>query len=115
MATINIGLARRGGALLRVEQALAALRTIGGIVPDRWAVRPSDTEPTLVAETRRPLYASAAYEVAKALGQDAIAQWDGAEGQLYGPNAQAWGLFNPAFFLTLDGSRLDTGGLRLAA
>ena len=115
MATLNIGLAVNGGGSIAPEQALAAIRVIGGEHPVRWAVKHSDTEPTLIAETRRPLNTAAAYEVAKFLKQDAIAQWDGRDGELVGPNAAAWGTFNPAFFLTLDGSRLAGADLRLAA
>lgn len=105
-ATVNIGLAVNGGHKLSPEHAIAVLRTVGGVAPLRSSVRVSDTEPTLVAELRSPLHASAAYEVAKRLHQDAIAQWDGREGFLYGPAASAWGEFDPAFFLNLDGSRL---------
>jgi hypothetical protein len=115
MATVNIGLAVNGAGKLNAAQAIAALRTIGGEDPICAAIHDSDTEPTLVAQLARPLNAAAAYEVARSLGQDAIAQWDRGEGQLIGPNAAAWGLFNPAFFLTIDGSRLDAAGLRLAA
>jgi hypothetical protein len=104
--TINIGLACHNGGKVSPEHALAVLRTVGGASPLRSSVRVSDTEPTLIAELRRPLNATAAYEVAKRLHQDAIAQFDGREGHLYGPNAAAWAPFNPAFFVNLDGSRL---------
>jgi hypothetical protein len=53
-----------------------------------------------------PLNATAAYETARFLHQDAIAQFDGDEGQLYGPSADAWGPFDPGQFLTLEGQRL---------
>jgi hypothetical protein len=105
-ATVNIGLAVKDGSRLSSEHALAVLRTVGGVAPLRSSVRVSSTEPTLVAELRSPLHASAAYEVARRLKQDAIAQWDGRDGHLYGPNAAAWGPFDPAFFVNLDGSRL---------
>ena len=105
--TVNIGLAVNGCPPLSPDHALAVLRTVGGVAPLRAAVRQSDTEPTLVVETRSPLHASAAFEVARRLRQDAIAQWDGREGFLYGPAAAAWGDFDPAFFVTLDGSRLS--------
>lgn len=110
---INIGLASRDGPI-PARVALATLSVIGGVAPLHAAVRQSDTEPTLVAELRHPLNASAAYEVARRLNQDAIAQFDGREGYLYGPNAAAWGPFDPAFFLTLDGGRLEQS-LSLAA
>lgn len=103
---VNIGLHANGGGKVRPSEALAALRAVGGAQPIRAEIQHSDTEPTLVVEIARPLYASSAFAVADALRQDAIAQWDGRDGQLYGPNASAWGAFNPAFFLNLDGSRL---------
>lgn len=106
-ATVNIGLAVNGGGSVTPDHALAVLRTVGGVRPLRAAVRQSDSEPTLVAEIDRPLYAAAAFAVADALHQDAIAQFDGRSGDLFGPNAAAWGRFNPTFFLNLDGSRLD--------
>lgn len=115
MATLNIGLARRGKPNLRPDEAIAAVRAIGGQPVLRSSLHDSDSEPTLIVETRRPVYASAAFEIAKRLGQDAIAQWDGRDGQLIGPAAAAWGTFNPAFFLTLDGSRLASADLRVAA
>lgn len=105
-ATVNIGLAVNDGSTIKPTHALAALRAVGGVRALIGRVFCSDTEPTLVAEIDRPLNAAAAYEVARYLRQDAIAQWDGREGDLYGPNAAAWGDFNPAFFLTLDGRRL---------
>jgi hypothetical protein len=103
---INIGLACHNGGKVNPEHALAVLRTVGGVSPLRSAVRVSDTEPTLVVEARGAPTATAAYEVSKRLHQDAIAVFDGREGHLYGPNAAAWGDFNPAFFVNLDGSRL---------
>lgn len=105
-ATVNIGLATSDGPALSPAHALAVLRTVGGANILRASVQPSDTEPTLVAEVSRPLYAASAFAVADALHQDAIAQWDGRDGQLYGPAASAWGEFDPAFFVTLDGGRL---------
>ena len=104
MVTLNVGLASPSG-LIPVERALAALRVVAGWSPRRWALAQSDTEPTLIAEGPT-LGASQAYAVADALKQDAIAVWDGREGDLIGPAAAAWGEFDPSFFLTLDGSRL---------
>lgn len=103
---VNIGLAVNGGGSIPASQAIAALSVIGGEAPLRAAVHVSDTEPTLVAELRRPLTATAADAIARHLKQDAIAQHDGWDGELHGPAKHAWGTFDPAFFLTLDGSRL---------
>jgi hypothetical protein len=115
---INIGLAVNGGPCVDCDRALNLLWTLGGVRVCNKALLWSDTEPTLVVETDKPLYPLAALEIAKALRQDAIAQFDGREGQLYGPNALAWGPFDPGQFLTLSGRRLDgqpTNRLRLAA
>lgn len=106
-ATVNIGLAVRGGGHVSPSHALATLKTVGGARPLRATVQQSDSEPTLVVEIDRPLYAASAFAVADALQQDAIAQFDGRSGDLYGPNASAWGHFDPALFVTLDGHRLD--------
>lgn len=106
-ALVNIGLAVNGGGTIKPHHALAALRAIGGVRTLLARVLQSDSEPTLVAEIVPPLTATNAYAVADYLKQDAIAQWDGREGSLYGPNAGAWGDFNPAFFVTLDGHRLE--------
>lgn len=105
-ATINIGLAVHGGGAVNPDRALALIHSVGGVRPKARAVHLSDTEPTLVVETDRPMFPLAASEVARHLRQDAIAQHDGRDGQLYGPNAGAWGTFDPTLFLTLDGRRL---------
>lgn len=106
MATLNIGLAVRDGRQHSASHAAAVLRIIGGAYVTRAEVHESDTEPTLVAEVRRPLNYTQLFAVARALQQDAVAQWDGSEGHLVGPNAAAWGTFNPAYFLDLKGRRL---------
>jgi hypothetical protein len=105
-ALINVGLALNSGGSLKPAHALAALRAIGGAQVISARVHQSATEPTLVAEVRRPLNATAAYETARFLHQDAIAQFDGSDGQLYGPSSEAWGEFDPSQFLTLEGQRL---------
>lgn len=108
MTLLNIGLAAKGRPNHTPEEALAALRIIGGGRAIRAEVHPSDTEPTLVVEVRSPLYAAALFAVAASLNQDAIAQFDPhSGGQLVGPNASAWGEFDPDQFLTLRGQRLS--------
>ena len=42
-----------------------------------------------------------------ALRQEAIAQFDGEQGGLYGPQAEKWGDFNPEFFIMPDGRRMS--------
>lgn len=106
-AIVNIGLAVNDGTTIKPEHAAAVLRAVGGVRTLLARVEQSDTEPTLVAEITPPLNAAGGYAVAEHLKQDAIAQWDGREGQLYGPNADAWAPFNPEFFVTLDGGRLE--------
>jgi hypothetical protein len=113
-ATVNIGLDSREGRLAAAAVE-AVLRVVGGATILRAAVRQSDSEPTYVAELSRPLNLAAAYEVARQLGQDAIAIWDGRQGDLIGPAADAWGEFNPAFFVNLDGSRLASEEYQRAA
>jgi hypothetical protein len=62
-------------------------------------VRESNTEPTSIIETDRPLTPDEAHELSVELQQDAIAQKVGDAGELYGPKAQEWGPFNPEYFL----------------
>lgn len=104
--TVNIGLKKNTGGKLSPTHALAVLRAIGGVKAILAEVFESDSEPTLVAVVDRQLYASAAYEVAEALSQDCIAYHDGRDGDLVGPNAAAWGAFNPEYFLDIHGERL---------
>jgi hypothetical protein len=104
---VNVGLhVGSGCTVIHPRHALAALAAIGGSTVRRWAVVPSATEPTLVADVDG-LNASGAYAVAEHLKQDAVATWDGRDGFLIGPSAHAWGSFDPAFFLGLDGRALD--------
>lgn len=103
---VNIGLQRNDAGLLRPEHAIAALRAIGGAQVIASHVYASDSEPTLVAQLDKPLSNIAAYEISRFLHQDAIAQFDGWEGELIGPRAEAWGEFDGHHFLTIDGARL---------
>ena len=109
MSTIlNIGLVGNDGTAVDPHRALNVLSSLGGLHIRSASLHQSDTEPTLVIETDYPLSPVVAWEVAKELKQDAIAQWDGYDGDLYGPNAEAWGEFDPCFFIQPDGSRLST-------
>jgi hypothetical protein len=71
----------------------------------------SDTEPTLIAlvEIKPGHLGDAAFQVCDQLGQDCIAvvETETREGSLIGPRAAAWGTFNPSYFLTMSGRRLD--------
>lgn len=103
---LNVGLADpKGGPNLDPEAVLAAIRAAGGDVSAS-TVHTSDTEPTLVVTLSRALDDGAAFRLSEALGQEAIAQrFADGSGKLHGPNAAAWGEFNPEFFLLADGRR----------
>ena len=114
--TLNIGLALEGKPNLTADEALAAVKT-SGLLVGRYATVQSDTEPTLVVDARTdsavmiPFNASV-WQIADALSQDCIAVYipntnkPAAEGMLIGPRAAAWGEFNPAYFIDIDGNRL---------
>jgi hypothetical protein len=106
MITLNIGLQRRGLPDLTVTQVLDIIAERHAI--GRHAAHVSDTEPTLVVE----VHIAAASEIdhlARRLDQEAIAGWDprAKVGYMEGPNAAAWGKFNPDYFINLDGTRLS--------
>lgn len=102
MILVNIGLHVKGADPLTPRQVVAAISR-EGIMVQRYAVRQSASEPTLVAQLHRALTGNEAYWLAVILDQEAIAQQtaDG-EGQLHGPKAEEWGPFNPDFFLTFE-------------
>ena len=110
--TLNIGLAREGKPNLTADQVktLVARRFSAGVY--RVAVYESDTEPTLVvAAVGNPeflgRYVSEIFSIAETLNQDCIAVYlGGGVGKLIGPRAEAWGEFNPAYFIDIDGNRL---------
>ena len=108
MVIINIGLHRNDGGMVDVARLLR-----GGML-DRLITKAhvyvSDTEPTLVAclacdAQRAQLVADI---VCANHAQDAVAFWDAATnaGHLVGPKAEAWGPFNPAYFIMMDGRRM---------
>lgn len=103
---LNIGLDRSDGRAVNPDRAIGLIYSLGGARVLQHCLHCSDTEPTLVVETDRRLSPFAIFEIARELGQEAIAQFDGREGELYGPNAAAWLPFDPAFFVKPDGSRL---------
>lgn len=107
-ALVNIGLitsADTGKRPVCVMQALAVLAPFGIV---ETAVHASDTEPTLVALVREAPNAVGLEYMSAALQQDCVASFDfiDGEGLLAGPKADAWGPFNPAYFLTLSGDRM---------
>jgi hypothetical protein len=115
---VNVGLAIPGSNLtMEPGPVLAVLKAHFAILDS--AVVQSDSEPTVsavlgcycgVGDALRRLNL-----VAISLGQEAIAVYVEAStsalwrewGTLVGPNAAAWGDFNPEFFLTTGGARLS--------
>lgn len=113
-ALLNIGLNREGTFPLSPREAVTALYAAS--FPDeddlrnrlwtvgRSQVRQSQTEPTLIVEVDVSVSLEAFDEclaiLSRELGQDCIA-WVTASGNghLSGPNAEAWGSFNPDYFL----------------
>ena len=108
---LNIGLNTADGAIA-VEEARKTLRAYGFSIL-REALLESDTEPTLVAEVATRFATTITvlqplYQVSEELKQDCIAVYRGLTGgALVGPRADAWGPFNPEYFLLLDGRRLS--------
>jgi thioredoxin reductase len=96
--TVNIGLNVNDGSKITPEEAISELEK-QGVKVTRQSVEQSNTEPTLIASLSRPLTPEEADKVSKSLKQDAIAQFDGSKGELYGPKAEDWKPFNPDYFL----------------
>ena len=107
-AQVNIGLADpQGGSDLSPAQVIEALRAVGAEV-EVSHVYSSDTEPTLVVKIKQALTKEQGDQVSEMLGQEAIAQrTDDEQGQLFGPMAEQWGPYNPAYFVTTTGDRAD--------
>lgn len=96
MTTINIGL-RRGthGRAIPPQRALRILRAHGVEVQGYRVL--AGAEPTLVATVRKaPDWKL--QQVARELGQWAIARCRDGVGALVGPKAGAWGSFDPTLF-----------------
>lgn len=108
---LNIGLNTTDGAIT-IEEARKTLRAYGFSIL-REALLESDTEPTLVAEVATGFATTLTvlqllYQVSEELKQDCIAVYrELTGGALVGPRADAWGPFNPEYFLLLDGRRLS--------
>jgi hypothetical protein len=101
--TINIGLDIPTGGKVKTLGALASVRALGVKITDH-AVWDSNTEPTLVVQLDRPLTPEEGNSLSTELQQEAIAQrYEDGTGDLFGPKAEAWGPYNPDFFLELSG------------
>lgn len=82
-----------------VESTLEALHTHGVVVMD-WRVAQSQTEQTVVGSAHTAWNEAKLHALSVALGQDCIAVKDGNNiGHLIGPKADAWGPFNPAYWI----------------
>lgn len=113
-ATVNIGLhvgdpttpegRAAGGRVLSKNEAVRALKANGADV-GKTSVVQSGTEPTLVADLNNgKLDNVKANTVAEKLGQQAIVQRDASgAGSMHGPQAAAWGEYNPEYFRMHDG------------
>lgn len=109
---LNIGLKVGATQALAAHVALEIIKA-NEIIVGKFKVVESDTEPTLVCEVRYlggPTWAfKLLHQIAVDLKQDCIAAYRPKTngGALIGPNAKAWGEFNPAFFILPDGTRLS--------
>lgn len=103
---LNIGLDVKATSQIAAHVALEIVKAHDFIVHKHKVVQ-SDTEPTLVAEVSGG-FPAAPYRIAYDLQQDCIAVYDPVKksGELLGPQSHRWGIFNPAFFFLIDGSRL---------
>lgn len=103
-AILNVGMAVTDGTSLteaEVAEALAAAGLTGEI-----SYAQSDTERTAIVRLSAEPTPEQVDALAQTLRQEAIAlrRRDGS-GFLAGPNAEAWGEFNPEFFFTAEGQR----------
>ena len=91
----------------RAHVVLDALKGVG-VLNLQTVQHTSRTEPTLVIRCVAPTD-NAVYALAYALEQDCIAVWnvEAQTGSLIGPKPEAWGEFDPAQFILLDGSLLS--------
>ncbi len=107
---INVGLNTNGGVGITRTQVEAALRDMDVLVV-KGEVHASNTEPTFAAKITRQLTPEEATKLSMVLKQEAIAQTHNGKGELYGPAKDKWGPFNPEYFLTPDGKKLNEGFL----
>ena len=109
---INIGLDRTGDTTLSPATVVAEINRRPGLSLWEHTVHESDTELTVVARVSHlGMFTDINREffrLSRELGRDCVAvlHEDTGLGALHGPDASAWGDFNPEFFLQLDGTRL---------
>jgi len=100
-AILNIGMDVVGRPGNSSHEVLTVLRRLTDAKILAHFIGRSNTELTVVITIARPLTPSEAYNVSRVLRQEAIVQYipDTDQGELYGPNKDAWGAFNPDFFI----------------
>jgi hypothetical protein len=100
-ATLNVGLkASSSDKVFSDDEALAAVRKLFNVFDFRFAE--SATERTLIARVDcDDWWGTHAFALSLLLDQDCIAISFGQFGQLIGPRAEAWGEFNPDYFIPL--------------
>lgn len=107
---LNIGMQTNDGGSLTPGEIVDAIERTGPGPVLQYEIHESDTEPTLVAEVVNNGGARAAiHRLAELLRQDCIAAYVPrlAVGRLIGPGADKWGVFDPARFILVDGTRLS--------
>ena len=110
---LNIGLDVKGTRTLQTSLVKQLITVRDLLRLDEGKVYESDTEATLVIKVRStygaiPYVLSKIHALAADLEQDCIAVYSPNldKGWLAGPRADAWGKFNPEFFILPNGSRL---------
>lgn len=107
---LNVGLRNAADTRdISVSEAIYRLRR-GDVGFLEAVVLQSDTERTLVIRGVTDSSLFGVRDCAVDLEQDCIAVWNITDqcGELIGPNAEAWGRFDPSRFFCLDGERLDS-------
>jgi hypothetical protein len=105
---LNIGLAVNGNS--NIGSGTAIREVIATFGAASFEFKHSDTELTCIACVEHPGTGVFAIEhLARLLQQDCIAAYypETGHGALIGPRAEAWGEFNPEFFILPDGTRLS--------
>ena len=106
--TLNVGTHVTGGQPITPEQITSEIEKTGAKVV-KSSVVPSNTEPTVVATLDRPLTPDEGNTVAANLHQEAIPQAHPAGGgEIFGPQAEKWGPFNPNYFIDHNGQPLES-------
>ena len=99
--TINIGLEKNIGGTIETDYALHKVKQLVNV--DKYKVRKSNTERTLVISTEEFVSNKQIERLSDDLYQDAIALKRGDKGTMvHGKNAlNDWGEFNDKYFITL--------------